>query len=48
MGAFISSGKRPVIMEVIGPGGKKIGEYVDKKEKIIKEPYHLIEEGVVQ
>ena len=39
----IRKGKAPVVMEVIGEDGLKVGEYVDGKSK--KRPYYVLEES---
>ena len=42
---MVTGGKKPIIMEVIGKNGLKVGEYVDKPDK--KLPYYILQERYV-
>jgi len=42
---IIVGNKKPIIMEVIGENGQKVGEYVDEPSK--KRPYHILQERYV-
>ena len=37
--------KKPIIMEVVGPKGKKVMEYYDTGDKP-RQPYHILKERV--
>jgi hypothetical protein len=41
----VAGTNRPIIMEVIGEDGLKVGEYVDKRDKPL--PYHILQERYV-